>query len=629
MDDSLAHQIAYRKNVYERYRASWKTHYSSSGERIHPEAGENNIMARGVLWGCQPFLEGDTEDQALANALLSRLNLYNCTFSPAAAVQLLLRYRDQLTEDNVSGLENYLLQSVPFLTEADKNFRGHNDNHPAMVLCALALIGEYFDDKDLIREAERRIRRIEEIRTRKGFPSEYNSPTYTPLSITSFAMLANDTSLARLRELAIRCEQWFWKDVALHYHAPSQTQAGPHARAYWNDFEGGLSFTGTLLSMVYGKGTIVDSADAVFAPQKHLTADFLLNQERQYLQRQNFTVYLVQSLYHPSPETEALLFEKSFPVTITGTYEQGQIISPVFPCRHGDITTYMTEDAALGTADTGFLTGSQSDSFFLNYRRARTIRSFADTQTVYTRYVLNEAWPIPTYAHQQTRNPEEKRLNDEGMNLTVQDQGTALVAYRPMAVHHKPGEMKVADQTDLIKSLRLCIFFPLMAGREVDRIFIGGKPLQTKTGHSDGTEWITVHDGPVCYGFYPLLRPAPHDTEGRIVSIRRFGSYMAIELYNYKNQAGRVFTSDELAACSNGFIFELGPEGYAEDPSAFHQYLSSARISDQTLQEMRTIRYSREDLELATCYSVGTMTNQYRTINGRCVNPDNLSVISG
>lgn len=625
----LQRQTAYQQRIYQLYRERWRYHYNADGLPIHPHAGMDNILTRGLIWGCLPFLSGTEEDQALANAIISQLHFHGCTFSPAAAVQVLLLEREALTPESIATLENYLKSSLPYLLEHDKNFRGHNDNHPAMMVFALAIMGEYFDDAELTKVAWQRLETLRQLKLRRGFPSEYSSPTYTPLSVLSFACLANATRDDAMRQTALELERWFWTDLALHYHAPSGTHAGPHSRSYYRDFEGGHSDTNMLLAMVYGKGPLSTTEDAFFEPEASGLADFLDESERRYLEHQSFAVYLAQTIYHPDEAIEQLFFDKNFPLQVRGTYEQAGMGDGSFPCRHGDITTYLTEDAAVGTADTGFLRGQQSNVFFLNYRRQQKATTPTDIQTVYCRYLYEEVWPGPVPQADGTfANAEKARCTDAGKALTVQDGGTALVAYHPEPYYYPASE----EAEPRIRSLRLAIFFPLLAGREIGSIWLGDRLITQQsciTSIPAEDDWITFHDGSVCYGFYPLLPESTSSSLGRRLYVRRIGHYLALELYNFQEHfftPGRYFSPEELNRQNNGFVFELGPTEFAGQPEKLLEHLRASTLSDYTISGMRTIHYQRGETKLGLRYTSETMTHQYRTIQDQVVPTDLLTV---
>lgn len=625
----LQRQTAYQQRIYQLYREQWRQYYNADGLPLHPHAGADNILTRGLIWGCLPFLSGTEEDQQLANAILSQLHFHDCTFSPAAAIQLLVLEKEKLSPQSIQILESYLQSSLSYLMEYDKNFRGHNDNHPAMMVFALAIMGEYFEDAHLTQLAWHRLETLRQLKQRRGFPSEYSSPTYTPLSVLSFACLANGTRDEGMRDTAVELERWFWQDLALHYHAPSGTHAGPHCRSYYRDFEGGHTDTNMLLAMVYGKGPLSSTEDAFIDAEASGLAVFMDECERRYLEHQSFAVYLTQTIYHPDEAIQQLFFDKSYPLQIRGTYEQAGMGERSFPCRHGDITTYLTVDAAVGTADTGFLRGQQSNVFFFNYRRQQSAATPADIQTVYCRYLYEEAWPGPVPQPDGTfANAEKERCTDAGKALTVQEGGTALVAYHPESHFYPTSE----EAEPRIRSLRLAIFFPLLAGREIGSIWLGDRPLPHQTGITSTVaedDWITFHDGSVCYGFYPLLPEPSVSSVGRRIYVRRIGHYLALEFYNFQEHfihPGRYFSPEDLNRQNNGFVFEFGPTAFAGQPEKFLEHLRASTLSDYTISGIRTLHYRRGDSELGMRYTPATMTHQYRTINGLVVPTDRLTI---
>ena len=82
---------------------------------------------------------------------------------------------------------------------------------------------------------------------RQAEMSEYNSPTYTALTLLFLALIAGYARGKEARALGLFLEQRLWLDVALHFHAPSGQFAGPHSRAYQDDSTGGFSALHTVL----------------------------------------------------------------------------------------------------------------------------------------------------------------------------------------------------------------------------------------------------------------------------------------------------------------------------------------------------------------------------------------------
>jgi len=110
-------------------------------------------------------------------------------------------------------------------------------------ICALGTFvtlasAELFVDADLLGYALERLQNFAADTAARGSFMEYNSPTYTIVTIGALTKLA---AVAQ-HELAVRLLdgllQTAWRQVTDHWHPPTQQWAGPHARCYHTDLRG-------------------------------------------------------------------------------------------------------------------------------------------------------------------------------------------------------------------------------------------------------------------------------------------------------------------------------------------------------------------------------------------------------
>ena len=94
------------------------------------------------------------------------------------------------------------------------------------------IAGETYNDAGLKTYGIARLKRIVDYTAEQGAFTEYNSPTYTLVTMKALAGLvshAQDESAGRMaRELYRKT----WEELAQHWHAPTQQWAGPHSRCY-------------------------------------------------------------------------------------------------------------------------------------------------------------------------------------------------------------------------------------------------------------------------------------------------------------------------------------------------------------------------------------------------------------
>jgi hypothetical protein len=95
----------------------------------------------------------------------------------------------------------------------------------------LVLLGEALDAPDAVREGERRLTLFIKTLWEEGV-HEFVSPTYYGVDLESMLLLAALAQKAETRDLAATLADYFWTDIALNWHAPSQRLAGAHSRTY-------------------------------------------------------------------------------------------------------------------------------------------------------------------------------------------------------------------------------------------------------------------------------------------------------------------------------------------------------------------------------------------------------------
>jgi hypothetical protein len=104
----------------------------------------------------------------------------------------------------------------------------------------IAILGTYvtlvaaetYDIADLREYAMARLRRVHEHATRQGAFTEYNSPTYTLVTLKALALLRAHVKDDGARRLVDDLYRMAWEEVAHHFHPPTRQWAGPHSRAY-------------------------------------------------------------------------------------------------------------------------------------------------------------------------------------------------------------------------------------------------------------------------------------------------------------------------------------------------------------------------------------------------------------
>ncbi|MEX1015854.1 MAG: hypothetical protein WD534_02750 [Phycisphaeraceae bacterium] len=101
-----------------------------------------------------------------------------------------------------------------------------------------AVAGETLDEPRLLAYGRRRLERVLAYARQQGGFTEYNSPTYTMVTLLEAERTLQLVRDPVVRESAEGLRQLAWQTIARHYHPPTQQWAGPHARAYADHLAG-------------------------------------------------------------------------------------------------------------------------------------------------------------------------------------------------------------------------------------------------------------------------------------------------------------------------------------------------------------------------------------------------------
>jgi hypothetical protein len=140
-------------------------------------------------------------------------------------------------------------------------------NIAAMSAFVLVATGELLDDEELVGSGRRSLRElVGYTRYHDGF-TEYNSPTYTVITLGEIGRMLGYFADATDRAHARVLNDYVWRSLATHYDPGTGTLAGPHSRAYddaLHDDEGGISLRSIVHAGTDGAYGIEDPADLAF-----------------------------------------------------------------------------------------------------------------------------------------------------------------------------------------------------------------------------------------------------------------------------------------------------------------------------------------------------------------------------
>ena len=346
-----------------------------AGRLVANGAPQDLEVAKKVLdavLGCQERREGDPHygnfRWYLEDEVVEDLNAVE--FVLEHFIPMMLRHGDRLPPD----VQNRVREGIRLGLGEIRNLNVlvAYTNIAALDILNSCLGGELLEDPEIAGWGYRKLAEWMAFTDRFGIPFEYNSPTYTAVTIRALKHL---TDLVRCEDTRIRARTMAARlglSVGLHIHAGTGRWAGPHSRAYQP----------TVVCETEAESHMVDRwiEDGTLPAW---TADVLQNR----------------------PEKLA-------------------VVETAYPQRELGITTYHSPSFALGVSANGGM-GGQSNVLIAHYNREGAERP----GVLYTRYLINDKW-LGDFYHDTDRS-KSRNLMEEGRFYGVQQGPRAIGLYTP------------------------------------------------------------------------------------------------------------------------------------------------------------------------------------------------------
>ncbi len=435
------------------------------------------------------------------------------------------------------------------------------------------LLGEH-------RFAERGARRLDEwlaLTAASGAPHEFNSPTYLAVDILRIAALASGTTDPGIAAKAQTAEVLLWRHVAAHYHPGLAQLAGPHSRSYFDGWSGAGGFLKLLLWRLLG--------------------DQRLRQQTPYVPRDREEGHIgvaLASLTCP-PDVLASLREKPYPFLAQETTNgPGRL----------DVTTYMTEAFALGSASATYSVGDPPEpSMGFDSLHAYIARRDAPGYSaLYVRYIIDDIAP-------SERAPDHW---DQGRHVAAQHRNRAIVAYG------------LVPRVRPVESCKLSV--RLLGFRAPDEVWCSGRRVEAFPAAIAPGDRITLAVGDAYIALLPLEQSdMAHDAP---IVLERDRDLLTLDIYNYRgppispweyrSQAGAFYKGN----VRNAFVIEMAARSEFGDFAAFREHIARAEVTDSIGSDHhRAISYASEGGAVSTAYSVWDMSLIAREHDGAAYKP--------
>lgn len=535
--------------------------------------------------------------------------------------------------------------------QPDYKFHGANDNMPMMGTCGMICAGEVLGIPEAIDHGLWNLQEVRRLLSRGAWMSEFNSSTYSAITLSGAAKLATYSHTPEVRELALEIEHRIWAEILLHYHPSTFMQAGPQCRAYAIDYAGHTHTLQVLLWMAFGDLVGRDPFKSYFEPDGHEVMHFSGNPW------QNIAEFCdaLDTELHVREELARLVTKRQYPSILRGRSEDISRFDGMAAPYHTE--TYMEEEFSLGTVNGPLCGGEQTATCYVTYKRKPEVKSFRDAATVYFKYLTNDT---PAAALEKSVDggfEGDKFISNQSWWYSMQKKNTALLLTTPnlKGLKEKPLETK---------SLRLSVAFPAHYGK-ITRSIIGENAAQDGAiGESTEVVPVSVETGEVFIHIQPLIptslprkaavrfstvkcdlgnqvsgvrcQEKTMKTETQKLNEARTSniesktenpdtrhptpavSYEILDLINYEG-AQRVFGREQAALVLNGMVLTVEAKTKFESLEIFHRQMSDVTIRDYYAMQHRYLLFQRKDVEFEVAYTPDPFGVQTESIDGRTV----------
>ena len=597
---------ARRESFYAATRRRISEYVRPAGEGRIPQF---NPPYREPVWILPALYTGSAEDIALANRMAGHYHTggegkgkrYNI-FQSNAFAHCLRRFEHLLSpaaREVMSWHTEQLFKTYMGAAQPDYKFHGCNDNMPMMATKGLILGGEALDSAAAIRHGRWNLNQFRCLLSRSAWASEFNSSTYTAVTLSAVAKIATYAHDAETRELARDIEHRLWAEVLLHYHPGTKHQGGPQCRAYSIDLAGHNHALQLMLWLLFGpEVTGRDLPASYFHPDGTEAIHF----EGHYFQSVAEYCEMLDTEFHLPDELSRLIAGRNYPARLRGRAECMFRFDGFAADYHTE--SYMEEEFSLGSVNGPLASGEQTTGLYVTYQRRPEVKTFRDASTVFLKY-LTSSEPYGATDRSADGQFEGERFTPcRAWSYALQKDNTGLMLCVP--------NLKNAPFT--ADTLKLAVLFPAHYGRITRSLIGNGEVMPGAVGSSAEVAPVSVEAGEVYLHIQPLLPTGlPRETAVRWV---RHRNYELLELVNYEGEP-REFRREELKTVLNGAVMTVAAKKNWSSLEEFHRVHSAALVTDYFFANHRFVVFQRRDVEFEVTMTTDPFGVQTEGVDGR------------
>ncbi len=524
-------------------------------------------------------------------------------FTTSSIAANLVRERGKLTPELIARSEAHLARftdpgdgRVPSSGANDYMFHGYNDNMPAMATRAMVFTGEALG---LSRVLDHGLFYLEGLCAhfqRRALLAEYNSSTYTPITLVALMDIAELAQSAEAREMAAACANRVLLDMAAHWHPEIGGPAGSTSRAYLPDYTITLT-TQNALMWYLGYPNCLNPiemlTDDVYGGPLHHGPDntFLAAQ---------FVECFAVDFTEVRPDVIAFArTPRTYPYAVKATMDSGRTVM-------AQTRTYFAPRWALGTASGDMWAKQAGHHVTMRGTLQRSDDASAwNSRVALWHYLQSGAvdWgdDIPSYNNALTHTTH---VTDYGQWHTAQAGGSAMVV----------GHLGTSLYDTTIENLQFVIIASVF-GMAPEEMYVNDTPLTAWSGAATATDWHFLRLGDVFVG----VRAAGAFNEQPLPVLRHMkDGYLRLELPAFEGTATAV-TPELRMLLDVAYVIEMA----STEECTFAEFRAQclATMWECYRSFYRNARYAGRHGELQIIDSIDPEGVRFIAVDGQVENP--------
>ena len=147
-------------------------------------------------------------------------------------LEIIIDHRAQLTTELAVKVDSAILFAASAIQ--NRNVGPSYTNIAVMGTFVTLVAGEYYKIPSLYNYGMQRLQRFYNYTEQEGGFTEFNSPTYNMVAVDELNRMRFYVKSAEALVLVNSLYSRLWREIAIHFHVPTQQWAGPHSRSYNN-----------------------------------------------------------------------------------------------------------------------------------------------------------------------------------------------------------------------------------------------------------------------------------------------------------------------------------------------------------------------------------------------------------